>query len=373
MKSVIENMHALAIPVNDKHSGEFMFETVQTLLFGLFGEEWKTKMISVASDGARNVTGRYQGAVTRFEIVCFPEIYRIWCAAYQLDLVIQSLMSGVIKREFRDPLVAIIAYFCRQLSLRNEMDTTCPIVSTTRCLSLGSSTRWLVRYRERVSHYMDERAASAKPSAEWWVFIVAVKSFMAAVDECFKAIQGRDATITEQNQHLATLCGEVRTMGGIMGPLSGMDMLSVAEQLNIVASQSSGEETYAVPRKAVVELLVDSSLSTVNDLNSLDGNVQDHVICTVAEMLLSAYLQLWSLQTKRATNNSPSLHVVPPVFPAQIYSLRPRELFDIIPPQADRRMATCSADYIVILENEFRLFKRYVARRPFGATRVAKI
>lgn len=44
-----------------------------------------------------------------------------------------------------------------------------------------------------------------------------------------------------------------------------------------------------------------------------------------------------------------------------MYALRPREFFEIKSPQVVRLKETCGADHIVILEDEFCSFKRYVA------------
>lgn len=104
-------------------------------------------------------------------------------------------------------------------------------------------------------------------------------------------------------------------MGGIIRPLSGTYLLSIAKEFIIATSQSVGEGTCAVPRNAVLEFLEDYSLSTVDNLNSLNGNVKDHVICTMAELLLSVYNQLSSLQAEgpTETDNSQFLYVVLPV------------------------------------------------------------
>lgn len=88
----------------------------------------------------------------------------------------------------------------------------------------------LARHWKRVSDYTDERAASVKPSAEWRTFIETVNSFEAAVDECFKRIQGRDKIMAEQNRHLATLCGEVHTVVGIIELLSSINMSTIVEK-----------------------------------------------------------------------------------------------------------------------------------------------
>lgn len=145
-----------------------MFDKITRLLSELFGEVLHTKKNLAACTGAPNMTGRYQSALTRFENICMPGIYRIWCAAHQIDLVIQSLMSDVIKQEFRDPRVALIGCLLRQFSLRNEMRITCPIVSGTWRLSLGSFTRWLVWRCERIIKYISERDAPVQPPTDWW-------------------------------------------------------------------------------------------------------------------------------------------------------------------------------------------------------------
>lgn len=86
------------------------------------------KLISAATDGAKNITGCLQGAVSHFQSVCLQRFYRIWCANHQLDTIIQVVMKTVMKDSFRVPLVSMISYLRRQNNLRSEMGTTCPAV-----------------------------------------------------------------------------------------------------------------------------------------------------------------------------------------------------------------------------------------------------
>jgi hypothetical protein len=44
---------------------------VDALMIYLRGCEWKGKQIGIATDGARNMTGRHSGAVTRLAIGTF--------------------------------------------------------------------------------------------------------------------------------------------------------------------------------------------------------------------------------------------------------------------------------------------------------------
>jgi hypothetical protein len=63
---VIHNVHFLAIPMFESHSGEYMFRLVKDV-FDIICPTWRTKLISMSSDGASAMTGGYQGIVTRIE------------------------------------------------------------------------------------------------------------------------------------------------------------------------------------------------------------------------------------------------------------------------------------------------------------------
>lgn len=66
----IENLHILFIPLKDAQTGEVIFNIFRSPLEGLFGEVWQTKLLSIATNGVKNMTGRIQGAVT-----CFASVF----------------------------------------------------------------------------------------------------------------------------------------------------------------------------------------------------------------------------------------------------------------------------------------------------------
>lgn len=68
-----ENLHAMALPLKEQHSGEVMFETVRKLLVQAFSECYHCQLISVNIDGDRNMTGKYQGVVTYWKIYDLPD------------------------------------------------------------------------------------------------------------------------------------------------------------------------------------------------------------------------------------------------------------------------------------------------------------
>jgi hypothetical protein len=75
---VLYNIHMLAIPMYDRHTGENMFKLVSNV-FDILCPMWRTKLISMGSDGASSMTGEYSGVVTRVEqqVVYFFHILMI--------------------------------------------------------------------------------------------------------------------------------------------------------------------------------------------------------------------------------------------------------------------------------------------------------
>lgn len=152
--------------MNESHKGMTMFNLISQVLEGIIWNHWHIKLLSADIDGAKNMTGRVQGAFRRFQSICFAGFYRIWCANHKLDLAIQAVMKTVMKDCYRAHLLLTISYLRRQNTLHSEMGSTCPSVSQTRSLSHSSSSGWLSRHRERIVSYVEEKNASILPSTE---------------------------------------------------------------------------------------------------------------------------------------------------------------------------------------------------------------
>jgi hypothetical protein len=58
LRGDIRNLHLLAIPLRESHTGLQMTGVVDALMIDICGCEWKGKLIGIATDGARNMTGR---------------------------------------------------------------------------------------------------------------------------------------------------------------------------------------------------------------------------------------------------------------------------------------------------------------------------
>ena len=109
----VTNLHIAALPIQ-RHTGEVMFSMI-SLLLDVLCPEWRTKLLIVTSDGARNMTGRNVGVVTRLNSA-LPEgcvLIRIWCGCHQLDLLIQFVVDTVVKDNFCSVMTSFVSHLGR--------------------------------------------------------------------------------------------------------------------------------------------------------------------------------------------------------------------------------------------------------------------
>ena len=69
------------------NNGEVMFSMVN-ILPKVICSNWKENILSVLTNGARNITRRYQGVVDRLYNASTKMLVCLWCGAHQSGLVI---------------------------------------------------------------------------------------------------------------------------------------------------------------------------------------------------------------------------------------------------------------------------------------------
>ncbi|KAI2512514.1 hypothetical protein MHU86_1967 [Fragilaria crotonensis] len=110
-------LHGCALPMFDRHTGEVMFDMV-TKFLNVLCPDWKIRLIGVASDGAHDMTGGgVAGVVTRLASAMHANscpLTRIWCGAHQLHLVMEFIMSNVVKERFFNIMTGFITHLTRQ-------------------------------------------------------------------------------------------------------------------------------------------------------------------------------------------------------------------------------------------------------------------
>jgi len=99
LRGKLFNIRLVALPMYESHTVLNTFVLISRFLDALC-ENWKKKMISDLTDGASNMHGQHQGAVTSLKEVCSDGFYRIWCGARQLDLVVQAILVQMLNKSF---------------------------------------------------------------------------------------------------------------------------------------------------------------------------------------------------------------------------------------------------------------------------------
>jgi hypothetical protein len=77
----IHNFHLLALPMNERHTGQSMFDMIVKVL-DVICPSWRDSLIGVATDGARNMTRRHVGLLTLLDNATGPNFIRVWCGAH---------------------------------------------------------------------------------------------------------------------------------------------------------------------------------------------------------------------------------------------------------------------------------------------------
>jgi len=156
----IINLHLLAIPVYDRHTGLVIFEVASKAL-DVLCPSWRDMIIGISTDGERKMTGRVSGATTLFQNVSRPGFIKIWCGAHQLDLVLQDAYCHFGNELFYGNLTASIGYFRRQQNLVKDMRYQAPMVADTRSESMSLLSSWFKLHRIAVNNYFEVKTPSS--------------------------------------------------------------------------------------------------------------------------------------------------------------------------------------------------------------------
>ena len=225
--------------MHDCHTGEVMFDMLVRFLSTLC-PNWQVSMLGVASDRARNMTGRAAGVVTRLQNYMHDNcpLFRIWCGAHQLDLVMEHIMTDVVGNPFfTSVMLKFISHLSHQQKLIGDMGTTCPRV--VNCwLSTIKVTNWFKTYRIDLLRYIESANPVSAPPRLWWVYLVAMRSLTSYTAMTFKYTQGSTTLLlSEQASAFNKLNNTFIEDVGIEDPLA-QDVIALCNPETHVSSGS---------------------------------------------------------------------------------------------------------------------------------------
>ena len=211
------------------NTGATMFNMVSRVLDGIH-PKWKEKLIGITTDGASNMTGCTQGVVTRLENEAFPGLYRIWCGAHQLDLIIKNSLKTLLSKNFVKVMQKLIHFIHETKDIVDDVGNTCPRHVPTRWLTMGKVTQWLVKNIVVVLQYLEyhERPRECEyasdlhlvdygnnPPAEWWIIMCALNRVLEVTNKTMKKLQYDQLSLDRQSQYLCTLKKKLMNLTGV--------------------------------------------------------------------------------------------------------------------------------------------------------------
>jgi hypothetical protein len=356
------NVHVVALPMYESHSGENMANAIAKFFHSLC-PQWKSKLISVSTDGASSMTGRHQGVVTRLDEFCINEhgngIFRIWCGAHQLDLVIQGIYTKMLNESFIQRIHQVTGYLRRQQNLVREMGTTCPKFVSTRWLSMVRLLKWLKKHRLRVCRYMDEKNPGCKPDLSWWVMVYLLYDFANTVSLACKSLQGLTTLMSHQDQVLGELANRLRQDGCVKGPV--MNIAPVENDNDTYVNQVYYSRT--VDAEQVVgncQLFVRESMGNIR---AEAPDKYNEIIASIRELYVDAVTGIKGIIVERDTSNRGTSEL-PPVLPKGLLHLTGGAFGDLVTGQRLRIANKLSEEEIICLEDEFKAFKDQTYSEP---------
>ena len=164
------------------------------------------------------MTGCIKGMCTRLSNECHTRIFRIWCGAHQLDLVMKRAFNKLYNKKFVDTLTSVTGHLRRQQNLIAEMKTTCPILVTTWWLSMGKLLKWLIDKRVWLIQHFDQKKPACTPLFDWWTVVAVIYLQVQRVEAAFVSIQGMNTLVCEQKSLLSKLLCDMQSRTNVEGP-----------------------------------------------------------------------------------------------------------------------------------------------------------
>jgi hypothetical protein len=173
MDGALHNFHLLAIPMRDRHTGEYQFNLTVRFLDNI-APTWRHKLIGIASDGASTMTGCICGVVSRLCRECDSDVFRIWCGAHQLDLVMKRVFHNLLDDVFIGMLTGVTGHLRRQQNLITSMKSTCPTFVETCWISMGKLLKWLKDNRIRLLEHFESKKPQCTPPRHWQIVVLVI-------------------------------------------------------------------------------------------------------------------------------------------------------------------------------------------------------
>jgi hypothetical protein len=350
--------------MRERHTGEYQYNLVVSLL-DVLAPNWRHQLIGIATDGASTMTGCIKGTCTRLSNECHSRIFRIWCGAHQLDLVMKRAFNKLCNEKFLDTLTSVTGHLRRQQNLIADMKSTCPTFVTTRWLSMGKLLKWLIDKRVRLMQHFNEKKPACTPSIDWWIVVAVIYPLVQRVEATFIAIQGMNTLVCEQKSQLSKLVCDMQVRTNVEGPMTAREhalLFPPTLEEQALVSEFFYANLYYVTCVKTAEAIEEAGMTVQTDLDRLkeDGGIESGspyhgVLKAVASFALTIVDGVSKIVAEQGVEDGGMLlNEIPPVLPVDLCSMAPRDFSRALQNQKERLLAKVSDEDIEHIDAQFR-------------------
>jgi hypothetical protein len=145
VRGVLHNVYLVYVPFYDRHTTKNMCLMVCKLLDNLC-VSWRSKLMSVSTDGDNTMTGWIGGFITLIAKEAVYEVLRVWFPPHQMDLVIQDAAVQISDGLFAKTTHSFKVHLRQQGNLQLEMGSKCP-KDANRWAHFQGQLLWLLTHR----------------------------------------------------------------------------------------------------------------------------------------------------------------------------------------------------------------------------------
>jgi hypothetical protein len=342
----IINMHLLAIPIFERHTGLVMFQTASRAL-DVLCPTWRDIIIGISTDGERKMTGHVSGVATRFQQVAKPGFTRIWCGAHQLEIVLQECYTHFGNDQFYGKLTSAISYLRRQQNLIADIRSKAPKVADTRWESMSNVSSWFKLHKIAVDEYFENKKPSCKPPPRWWVEILIIDHFAGRATIAFKQLQGHAVTASMQRARLASLQAFYLSTVDGKGPLLEAEANALDDQEWMLSACRRFAGSYAKARS----LVLNQGSFVLGKIEQVTDEEADALVKDVTKLYIEAASGISRIVAERDSMNE-GTDQLPPVMPNELAVLQHSEFCATVRKHRERLLARLSTTEIDIIEQE---------------------
>lgn len=174
---------------------------------------------------------------------------------------------------------------------------------------------------------MDEKNTSQAPVAMWWILVHVFSNTIHTVNICFKSLQGKNTSLSEQKDRLTKCSQNLRTIIAISWDSgSAIDAIPQAATNQLSLTVNVG---YTGTRGGILGLLEGIGSSIHQLFNSLPEGKEDVLIQLIGDFLVGVCSRVNYLVAAWGPQNASSFAKISPVLLKELFKLSTRKVFQL--------------------------------------------